>query len=285
MGAIKTHVYVPEIPEYEVDDSLPFPDSNAAVEILRNEVRQEYTEVANNPQQGFHFHTGRPLANIVAYPESWFEHVPERALESFAGTGNPFNLGEIQPGEHVVDIGSGAGFDCLIAGNFVGPSGHVIGVDMTPEMLQKARKSVQELGWTHVEFREGYSEHLPVEDGWADVVISNGVINLSSHKPTVFQEIYRVLKPGGRIQIGDIILQREVPESAKGDIDLWRGCVAGALPEAELEAVVTNAGFQDFQVTWKADIFDGAPQQTSAAKERISFLGAQGVNYRARKPK
>ena len=220
VGTIKTQVYVPDIPEYEVDDSLPFSNSSVAVEILRYEVRQEYCEVATNPQQGFHFHTGRPLTKIVEYPESWFEHVPERTLESFAGTGNPFSLGEIQPGEHVVDIGSGAGFDCLIAGNFVGPSGHVIGVDMTQEMLQKARKSVEELGWTHVEFREGYSEQLPVENGWADVVISNGVINLSPHKPTVFQEIYRVLKPGGRIQIGDIIVKKAVPESAKHNLEL-----------------------------------------------------------------
>ncbi len=181
VGTIKTQVCVPEIPEYEVDGSLPFSDSSVAVEILRYEVRQEYCEVAANPQQGFHFHTGRPLTKIVEYPESWFEHVPERALESFAGTGNPFSLGDILPGEHVLDIGSGAGFDCFIAGKFVGPSGHVIGVDMTPEMLEKAQKSAEELGWTHVEFREGYAENLPLEDGWADVVISNGVISLSLH--------------------------------------------------------------------------------------------------------
>jgi ubiquinone/menaquinone biosynthesis C-methylase UbiE len=149
--------------------------------------------------------------------------IPESTIESFAGTGNPLCLGAIQPGEHVVDIGCGAGLDSLIVANLVGPQGQVIGLDMTPDMLRKATKSAEEMGLNHVEFRDGYAESLPVPDGWADVVIPNGVFNLSPHKPTVFQEIYRVLKPGGRLQVGDIVVAEEVPEEAKRDIELWSG--------------------------------------------------------------
>lgn len=197
--------------------------TNIDLQTLRCEIRNEYAEVARNPEKGFHFHTGRPLANMLGYADAWIDGLPQGAVESFAGTGNPFSLGQIKAGEHVVDIGSGAGFDSLIAGRFVGPAGHVVGVDMTPEMLKKAREAAVEAGQSHVEFREGYAESLPVLDGWANVVISNGVVNLCPDKPGVFREMYRVLKPGGRIQIGDILVQKPVPESAKQKIDLWTG--------------------------------------------------------------
>ena len=224
VGTFKTHVWFPSASsDYAPDPSEPFSQSSVAVEILRYEIQQEYCEVANKPERGFHFHLGRPLTEIVEYPEAWLETIPESTIESFAGTGNPLSLGEIGPSEHVVDIGCGAGLDSLIVANFVGPNGQVIGVDMTPDMLQKARKSAVEMGLNHVEFLDGYAECLPVPDGWADVVISNGAINLSPHKPTVFQEIYRVLKPGGRLQVGDIIVDKPVPEAAKRDIDLWSG--------------------------------------------------------------
>ena len=151
------------------------------------------------------------------------DSIPEAAIESFAGTGNPFSLGEIDEGSNVVDIGSGAGIDSLIAGQLVGSDGSVIGVDMTPEMLAKARAAAEDAGMDHVRFRAGLAESLPVEDGWAHVVISNGVINLCPDKLGVFREIYRVLKPGGRLQIGDISVQSPVPEGAKQDINLWKG--------------------------------------------------------------
>ena len=177
--------------------------------------------VAESPDTGFHFHTGRPLAKRLGYADSWVDALPEGAVESLAGTGNPFTLGELVPGERVVDVGCGAGFDSLIAAHLVGPTGHVIGVDMTPEMLQKARDAVAEAGMSHAEIKEGYAESLPVPDGWADVVISNGVVNLCPDKPAVFAEMLRVLKPGGRIQIADIRVDKAVPPSA--DIDLWTG--------------------------------------------------------------
>lgn len=201
--------------------SVSIPDVDG--ETLRREIRKEYAEVASSPEKGFHFHTGRPLAAILGYADAWVDALPAGAVESFAGTGNPFSLGEFKAGEHVVDVGCGAGFDSLIAAQLVGPTGHLISVDMTPEMLKKAQDAATEVGVSHIEFREGFAESLPVDDGWADVVISNGVVNLCPDKPAVFQEMYRVLKPGGRIRIADILVQKAVPEDAKRDVDLWTG--------------------------------------------------------------
>jgi arsenite methyltransferase len=193
------------------------------LEILRAAIREEYEVVAEAPDHGFHFHTGRPLARILGYEDAWLEGVPARAIESFAGTGNPFSLGPLRPGDKVVDVGSGAGIDSLIAARMVAPDGHVVGVDMTPAMLAKARRAAAKTDLTMVEFREGYGEALPVPDGWADVIISNGVLNLMPEKEAGLKEMARVLKPGGRLQIADILVEREVPDSAKRQIDLWTG--------------------------------------------------------------
>jgi arsenite methyltransferase len=190
---------------------------------LRQAIQEEYAEVAADPEKGFHFHTGRPLARMLEYADEWLTGIPESSIESFAGTGNPFSLGELRSGERVVDVGCGAGLDSLIAAKKVGPEGHVIGVDMTPSMLQKAREAAKEVGLENVEFREGYAEELPIVDGWADVVISNGVLNLMPDKSAALEEMSRVLKPNGRLQIGDILVQKALPESAKRKIDLWTG--------------------------------------------------------------
>jgi arsenite methyltransferase len=198
-------------------------DQELDVATLREAIREEYAEVASHPDKGFHFHTGRPLARMLEYADEWLIGIPEASIESFAGTGNPFSLGELRPGERVVDVGCGAGIDSLIAAKKVGPDGRVIGVDMTPYMLEKARRAAFETGLENVEFKEGYAEALPVEDGWADVVISNGVLNLMPDKSAALEEMSRVLKPGGRLQIGDILVQKAVPESAKRKIDLWTG--------------------------------------------------------------
>jgi SAM-dependent methyltransferase len=191
--------------------------------VLRAAIQHEYEEVAACPVKGFHFHVGRDLARRLQYPVERVDALPDAAVESFAGVGNPFAFGPLQPGEVAVDLGSGAGFDAILAAQQVGASGRVIGVDMTPAMLAKARANAAALGLDHVEFREGYIEDLPVERASADVVISNGVINLSPDKEAVFAEAFRVLKPGGRLQIADIIVAREVPESARNDISLWTG--------------------------------------------------------------
>jgi SAM-dependent methyltransferase len=192
-------------------------------QILREQVREKYREVALNPRQTFHFHTGRRLAARCGYEAAPVDALPERAVESFAGVANPFSLRPLRPRERVVDVGSGAGFDSFIAAGQVGPDGRVVGVDMTAEMLAKARVSAQALGLDQVEFREGLAERLPVEDGWADAVISNGVINLCADKKAVFEEIRRVLKPGGWLQFADIANSRPVPPEAVRDIDLWTG--------------------------------------------------------------
>jgi len=190
---------------------------------LRKAIQDEYREVAEHPDKGFHFHTGRPLTRIVGYKDVWFIGVSERAIESFAGTGNPFAMGELAAGEKVVDVGSGGGIDSLVAARMVGPTGSVVGVDMTPEMLGRARTAAAESGVDNVEFREAYMEELPVPDGWADVVISNGVLNLTPDKQKTLGEMFRVLRPGGRLQIADILVSRAVPDAAKRKIDLWTG--------------------------------------------------------------
>lgn len=190
---------------------------------LRRAISEKYRDVALDPSLGFHFHTGRPLAEMLGYTAAMLEPLPAENLSSFAGTGNPFLFGDLQPGEKVVDVGCGAGTDTLIAAMQVGPRGAVIGVDMTPEMRERAAAGATALGLGQVEIRAGYAEELPVPDGWADVVISNGVVNLCPDKQQVFRELLRVLRPGGRIQIGDILVHRDVPQDARDDIALWSG--------------------------------------------------------------
>jgi SAM-dependent methyltransferase len=190
---------------------------------LREQVRDKYREVALDPEREYHFHTGRALAARLSYDAALVNALPDRAVDSFAGVGNPFSLRPLEAGGRVVDVGSGAGFDSFIAAAHVGTAGRVVGVDMTAEMLQKSRETASALGYKHVEFREGLAEALPVDDGWADVVISNGVINLCADKRAVFAEIRRVLRPGGRLQFADIANGRPVPPEALRDIDLWTG--------------------------------------------------------------
>jgi SAM-dependent methyltransferase len=193
------------------------------LETLRAAIQHEYAGVATTPGQGFHFHVGRPLASRLGYAAEQVDLLPDCVVESFAGVGNPFALGVLQPGEVVVDLGSGAGFDVVLAAQQVGPAGRVIGVDMTPAMLVKARDNAVQLGLDNVEFREAYIEALPLEDASVDVIISNGVLNLAPDKRAVLAEAFRILKPGGRLQIADIIVRREVPASARSNIDLWTG--------------------------------------------------------------
>ncbi len=193
------------------------------VERLREEIQDKYKEVVEHPDATFHFHTGRRAAANAGYRDEWLDGLPEAAVESFAGVANPFHWGLPGPGERVVDVGSGAGMDSMVAARAVGPNGAVIRVDMTPAMLDRARTAVSGSGLPWVAFRQGLAEHLPVEDGWADLVISNGVINLVPDKAGAYAEIARVLRPGGRVQVADICVEVAVPQSALGDIDLWTG--------------------------------------------------------------
>ena len=222
LGTLKTYLYYPPPIEAHIpDDTTGYPQ--VFVDTLRAEVKEEYAVVAKSPEEGFHFHTGRRLAGMLGYDDELLDQFPEEVIESFAGTGNVFKLGELNPGEFVLDIGCGAGLDSLIAARIIGDGGMVIGVDMTPEMIQKARENAALSGMSNVQFVEDYSEQLPVPTNWADVIISNGSINLSPDKDLVFSEMFRVLKPGGRIQIADILVQKPLPNSAKNNLDLWAG--------------------------------------------------------------
>lgn len=190
---------------------------------LRLEIQKHYAEVADSPDHEFHFHTGRDAARRVGYDEAVIEDIPDDVIASFAGVAHPFHFGLPRPGETVLDVGSGSGVDAIIAAKAVGPEGRVIGVDMTPEMLDAARHNTERMGLDNVEFRKGLAERLPVDAESIDLVISNGVLNLMVDKHGAYKQIARALKPGGRFQIADICVDRPVSDRAKRNIDLWTG--------------------------------------------------------------
>ncbi|MEM1436460.1 MAG: methyltransferase domain-containing protein [Pseudomonadota bacterium] len=190
-------------------------------EALRTQVREKYREVALDPAGTFHFQTGRQLARRLGYAEAALSALPDSAVESFAGVANPFSLRTLEPGDRVLDMGSGGGFDCLVAAALVGPGGSVTGVDMTPEMIAKAEQERAELGIKHLSYRQGLLEALPVASESVDVVISNGVFNLCADKQAVLSEAFRVLKPGGWLQFADIANGAPVPAAATSNVDLW----------------------------------------------------------------
>jgi SAM-dependent methyltransferase len=197
-------------------------DLELDVELLKSEIKKTYASVSEEPEKDFIFPTGRAWAEDLDYPPE-LANVPERAVESFAGVANPFSLGRLEPGERVLDLGCGAGTDSLVAAQMVGEKGHVTGIDMTPQMLAKARVAAAELQATNVEFVEGEVEQLPFPDESFDIVISNGVIDLIPDKDAVFSELQRVLNPGGRMQIADVTIQNPVSAEGRRDIDLWTG--------------------------------------------------------------
>ena len=198
-------------------------ESPVDVDVLREEIRKTYTDVSTDHEQEFIFPTGRAWAQQLGYPEPELSHVPDATVESFAGVANHWTLGRLDPGSVVLDLGCGAGTDLLIAAQMTGPTGRVIGVDMTPAMLERAHSSAQQMGFGNVEFHKSLIESLPLEDASVDIVISNGVIDLVPDKDAVFDEIDRVLRPGGRLQIADIVIHTEVSEDARKRIDLWTG--------------------------------------------------------------
>ena len=192
------------------------------VETLKREIKKTYAQVSTEPERDFIFPTGRAWAEDLNYPDE-LARVPENAVESYAGVANPFSLGRLSPGERVLDVGCGAGTDTLVAAQMVTPNGHVTGIDMTPEMLAKARAAAAEMNAANIDFVEGDVEQLPFADQSFDVVISNGVIDLIPDKDAVFSGLFRVLRPGGRIQLADVTIQKPVSEEGRRDIDLWTG--------------------------------------------------------------
>jgi arsenite methyltransferase len=197
-------------------------DVEIDVELLKSEIKKTYACVSGEPEREFIFPTGPAWAEELDYPAE-LANVPDAAVESFAGVANPWRLGRLAPGEGVLDLGSGAGTDSLIAAQMVGPEGRVVGIDMTPEMVAKARGAAAEIGATNVQFLKAEAERLPFPDASFDVVISNGVIDLIPDKDAVFAELYRVLTPGGRMQIADVTIQNPVSEEGRRNIDLWTG--------------------------------------------------------------
>ena len=246
---------------------------------LRAIVQEKYAEVAEHPEAGFHFHTGRPLAVMLGYDAADVDWLPASAVEWFAGTGNPFSLGTPAEGEHVLDIGCGAGFDTLLAAKHVGPRGRVTAVDMTPAMLDKTRRGAQALGLANVDVQRGFAEALPAADASVDLVIANGVINLTHDKVQVMREVYRVLRPGGRFQIGDIVVHRPVPQHAKDDVDLWSNCIAGALLQSEWQWVIEHPGFEDVRWGRQTDVYSGSKHESDARE-----FETRGVTIAAVRP-
>lgn len=247
---------------------------------LRRGISDKYTEVAQEPEKGFHFHTGRPLAKMLGYADADVDRLPTAIVDSFAGTGNPFSMGDIREGETVLDLGSGSGFDLLQAALRVATSGRAIGVDMTQAMREKAQAGAKALGLTNVDVRDGFLEELPVADSSVDVVISNGVLNLTPDKEAVIREVYRVLKPGGRFQVGDIVVHIDVPQEAKDDVELWSNCIAGALTQDEWKWVLQQVGFTDVRWGAQTDVYSGSKHE-SDAKE----FDTRGVSFAGVKPK
>ena len=263
--------------------------SNFDTNSLRDQVRATYEMVASNPEGDFHFHRGAAYAvHYLGYDDQELKQLPNIATERFAGVGNPIAiadsnpaLGVIRDGQLVLDHACGAGMDVLLAARRVGEHGRVIGVDMTPAMCHKARQAVEQAGMSPiVDIREGVYEQLPVEDSCIDVVISNGVINLAPDKQQVFQEINRVLKPGGYLLLADVVVQRELTLDARSSPELWAACVGGALVEDELYSLARQVGLMNGAVVKRFNCFYNTSAEHKVAKD----LFVHSVNFVARKP-
>lgn len=250
------------------------------VQELETKVQDMYREVAENPHGEFHFEMGRSLADRLGYPAADLDRTPAEAIESFAGVGYFFHLANLQPGECVVDLGSGSGMDTFIAALHVGPSGRVIGVDMTDAQRLKAERLRDRDGFSQTEYRKAYIEELPIESNTADCVISNGVINLSADKGRVFREAARVLKSGGRLAIADIVTDVQLPETVVCNATLWAACIGGAMEVAHYRQEIEAAGLViEHQQENTAYRFISDRAQSAVRK-----YGVKSVSLRARRP-
>jgi arsenite methyltransferase len=254
---------------------------NFDVAYLREQVRSTYDQVARNPEGDYHFHRGPAYAHrFLGYDPDELARLPELSTARFAGVGNPLAIGPIEAGATVLDHACGAGMDLLLAAGTVGPRGRAIGIDMTPAMIECATQAARQAGLSHIaEFRQGYYESLPVPDASVDVVISNGVLNLSPDKHRVMAEVFRVLKPGGRLYLADVVVQQELSMEARSNPDLWAACVGGALVEPELEALAREAGLASGRITRRFNCFYDTTAESKVAKH----LFVQSVNFIARK--
>jgi SAM-dependent methyltransferase len=247
---------------------------------LRTAIEDAFTDLALYPLRRFHFISGAPLAERLGYTRRLLDGVPEAALASFAGVGNPFLMeGNPRPGESVLDVGCGSGVDSLIAGRMVGPGGRVVGVDMTAAMVERAQQCVLGAHAANVRIDWGHAESLPLPDDSIDVVISNGVISLTPDKMDTFREIARVLKPGGRLRIADVVVKAPLPPEAMEAMHLWTECIAGATWMDDYPQLLSTTGFEDAHLVEIFDVFAGTRIEESSAP-----WGARGANVSARKP-
>ncbi|HUH94971.1 MAG TPA: methyltransferase domain-containing protein [Casimicrobiaceae bacterium] len=249
---------------------------------LRAQVLETYARVARDPVGEFHFHRGaRYAAEYLRYDPAELALLPAECTARFAGVGNPLRIGPVHPRETVLDHACGGGMDVLLAARRVGARGHVIGVDMTPAMRESAAESARKAGFaSFVEIREGFFEQLPVDDASVDVVLSNGVVNLSPDKAQVFREIHRVLRPGGRLYLADVVVQRELKYEVRNNPDLWAACIAGALPETELATLALASGLRSPRIAERFDCFRNTSAEVKVARD----LEVHAVNFYARKP-
>ncbi len=247
---------------------------------LEDQVKDMYSKVAREPEGDYHFEMGRPLTERLGYAPEDLDRIPEDAIASFAGVGYYFDLAGLKQGEHVIDLGSGSGTDTFIAALKVGPKGSVIGVDMTDDQLAKAEGLRIGAGFTQVSYHKGYIEDLSVADGSLDAVISNGVINLSPDKAAVFKEAARVLKPGGRLALSDIVTRVQLPEGITCDADLWAACIGGALQEDDYKAMIEAAGLSVTEVR-DNDAYRFISDGASSATEKF---GVKSISLLAVKP-
>jgi arsenite methyltransferase len=225
---------------------LPQADARALVDGSRLEaaVKEMYRHVARGEDADLHFEVGRPLAERLGYAVDTLDRLPAEAIDSFAGVGHHFQLAQLQPGEHVLDLGCGSGTDAFFAAAKVGTEGRVVGIDFTDEQVEKAKRLADEHGFQQVEFEQGRIEELPFEDETFDVAISNGVINLSPVKNKVFEEVARVLRPGGRFAVADIVSAKALKEKTRRNVDLWAACIAGAIPRESYVAAIEAVGLK-----------------------------------------
>jgi arsenite methyltransferase len=246
---------------------------------LESKVKDMYRAVADHPEGRYHFELGRSLAERLGYPGDVLDEIPEGAVESFAGVGYFFDLAELCEGENVIDLGSGSGMDVFFAAHRVGRGGHVVGVDFTTEQLDKARRLAEEGGWDQVEFREGRIERLPADDESFDCAISNGVINLAPDKEDVFAEVARVLKPGGRLAIADIVSEQQLKESIVCDADLWASCIGGAAQQDAYREAIEGAGLRIDDL--RTNPYEFISERARDASEKY---GVKSVSLLALKP-
>jgi SAM-dependent methyltransferase len=251
-------------------------------EVIFDAVRRMYTDVATSPETEFHFPTGRRACEFVGYPAEQLDRLPSPAVESFAGVGYPFAAGAIRTGDTVLDIGSGSGTDALIAAGLVGPSGRVIGLDLTEAMRSKLRAIAADGGVANLEVLAGNAEAVPLPDASVDVVSSNGVLNLVPDKVAAIREIARVLRPGGRVQLADIVVETLPSDACRAQPGLWAECIVGATTGEGYVAGFEGAGLCDVQVLSRSDYFSGS--RNAETRQVAGSFGAHTMVLRARKP-